>query len=391
VLVHQGGFQAAGSVSDINGCDGNLAGTDVAKIVSRLDNAVDLVVSGHSHTAYNCSASTVDTTVTGGVATRVPRATGLPNATGRLVPVTQAAFYGRVVSDIDLTIDPATRNVIAVNATNRLVDRTNAQVQPNAAIDGIVNAYKGLIAPIANVVIGSITSDLTQTADKACNQSAGELIADAQLAATAPADFGGARIAFMNRGGVRANLTYAGSPAGEGDGQVTFNEAYVVQPFGNSLVTMTLTAQDLKDVLEQQFAGCRGQGATTTRVMIPSAGFKYTFDGAKACDARVSNVTLSSNGATETIVDAAGAVVNPTKTYRVTVNNFMSTGGDGFTTFNKGTNRLGGAQDIDALAAYLSGFKAPNAPYDANSAALQKPRVSRVGGNSCPTGADANP
>jgi 5'-nucleotidase len=391
VLVHQGGFQSTPTVSDINGCDGDLAGSDIAKIVSRLDNAVDLVISGHTHTAYNCSANTVSTTVSNGVATRVPRASGLPNAAGRLVPVTQAAYYGRVLSDIDVTIDPNTRDITAVSATNRLVDRTDPTVTADATINNIVNAYKGLIAPIANVVIGSITADLTQTADKACNQSAGELIADAQLAATAPADFGGAQIAFMNRGGVRANFTYAGSSAGEGDGNVTFNEAYNVQPFGNSLVTMTITAQDLKNVLEQQFAGCRGQSATATRLMIPSAGFRYTFDGGKACDARISNVTLTAAGVTETIVDGNGAVLDPTKTYRVTVNNFMSTGGDGFTTFLNGKNLLGGAQDIDALAAYMADFKAPLPAYNPTDASLQKPRVTRVGGTTCPTGSNTNP
>src|SRR5262249_8184701 len=161
---------------------------------------------------------------------------------------------------------------------------------------------------------------------------------------------GGAVLAFMNRGGVRnPGFTFASSPVNEGDGNVTYGEAFTVQPFGNSLVTMTVTAQDLKDVLEEQFAGCRGQLTTTTRIMLPSAGFKYIWDGGRACDQRISNVTLESNGLTETIVDANGTVLNPAKTYRITVNNFMATGGDGYSTFLKGTDLLGGAQDIDAL------------------------------------------
>ena len=125
--------------------------------------------------------------------------------------------------------------------------------------------------------------------------------------------------------------------------------------------------------------------------MIPSAGFKYTWDGAQACDARVRNVTLTQAGVTETIVDASGTVLDPLKTYRVTVNNFMSTGGDGFTTFLGGTNLLGGAQDIDALVAYLAAFKAPNPAYDPTAVALGKPRIARVGGTACPTGANVNP
>nr|MBA2412967.1 5'-nucleotidase C-terminal domain-containing protein [Burkholderiaceae bacterium] len=227
----------------------------------------------------------------------------------------------------------------------------------------------------------------------ACNMPAGNLIADSQFAATQPSGFGGAAIAFMNRGSVRNPGFAFTQSVGEGDGNVTYGEAFTVQPFGNSLVTMTLTAQDLKNVLEQQFAGCRGQSATATRIMIPSPGFKYTWDGSKICDARVSNVTLTAGATTETIVDVAGTVLMPTKTYRVTVNNFMATGGDGYTTFLNGTNLLGGAQDIDALVAYMTLFKAPNKPYAPNTNAADggTPRINRVGGTTCPTGANVNP
>ena len=390
VLVHQGGFQSAG-LSDINGCDGNLAGSDIASVVSRLDNAVDLVVSGHTHAAYNCSANTVDVSNAG--ATVTPRVAGLPNIIGRLVPVTSASAFGRVLTDIDVTLDPHSRDIIAVAPTNVLVDRSNTAITPDADVAAIMAGYNSLVSPIANRVIGSITTELPNTAvDAACNMPAGDLIADAQLAATSAPDFGGAQIAFMNRGGVRnPGFTYASSAVGEGDGNVTYGEAFTAQPFGNSLVTMTLTAQDLKNVLEQQFAGCRNQGAATTRLMLPSAGFRYTWDGAQACDARVRNVTLTTNGQTETIVDAAGTVLNPARTFRVTVNNFMATGGDGYGTFLNGTDLLGGAQDIDALVAYLAGFNAPNAPYNPADPALLKPRIARVGGTSCPGGANTNP
>ncbi len=372
VLVHEGGFQT-GSLGDINGCEGGLAGTALAAIVAQLDDEVDAVISGHTHAAYNCM---------------------LPNAAGRMIPATSASAFGRVLTDIDMTVDPATRDVTAVTATNRLVDRTDASVTPNSEVAQIVAAYGGLVSPIANQVIGSISTDLPNTAaDAAYNMSAGNLIADSQLAATAPAQFGGAQIAFMNRGGVRSPGFAFAQGTGEGDGNVTYGEAFTTQPFGNSLVTMTLTAQDLKHVLEQQFAGCRGQSQTATRIMLPSNGFKYTWNGAAACDARISSVTLTTNGVTETIVDAAGVVLAPAKTYRVTVNNFMASGGDGYTTFLAGTSPLGGAQDIDALTAFLAQFKAPAPAYapnvdpdDGGSA-----RIQRSGGTSCPAGADVNP
>jgi 5'-nucleotidase len=166
-----------------------------------------------------------------------------------------------------------------------------------------------------------------------------------------------------------------------------------VQPFGNSLVTLTLTSQDIKDVLEEQFAGCRGQSATATRFMLPSAGFKYTWDGSKACNARVSGVTLRSGASVETIVDAAGVVVAPARTWRVTVNNFMADGGDGYSTFLRGTNRLGGAQDIDALTAYMSRFSTPATAFNPATVAddAGTPRISRIGGTTCPTGNNVNP
>jgi 5'-nucleotidase len=375
VLVHQGGFQT-GTLSDINGCDGALAGSPIESIVARLRDEVDFVVSAHTHAVYNCL---------------------LANASGRLIPVTSASAFGRVLTTVDVTIDNHRREVVAATAANSLVDQRDPAVTPNGEIQSIVAGYSALVSPIANQLVGSITRDVpNNAADNACNMPAGDLIADAQLAATAPAGFGEAVIAFMNRGGVRSpGFTFATSGAGEGDGNVTYGEAFTVQPFGNSLVTMTLTAQDLKNALEQQFAGCRGQSATTTRVMLPSAGFRYVWDGTRACDQRISSVTLTRNGITETIVDANGIVLDPARPYRVTVNNFMSTGGDGFTTFLNGKDLLGGAQDIDALVAYLAGFKAPRAAYDPSDTSLQKPRITRInapaGSTSCPTGASVNP
>ncbi|WP_194724683.1 bifunctional metallophosphatase/5'-nucleotidase [Noviherbaspirillum malthae] len=374
VLIHEGGVQA-GSLSDINGCEGNLAGSAISGIVRQLDDAVDLVISGHTHSAYNCR---------------------LANAAGRNIPVTSAGSLGRLLTDIDVTIDPITKDITAVKATNRLVSRNDATVTADAAVAKIVDGYKSLVAPIANAVIGSISAALPNTrVDGACNMPAGNLIADSQLHATRTPGSGNAVIAFMNGGGVRnPGFGFEQSAANEGNGNITYGEAFDVQPFGNSLVTMTLTAKDIKDVLEEQFAGCRGQGATTTRFMIPSYGFKYTWDGSKRCDARISNVILTVGGSTEIIVDADGVVLDPAKAYRVTVNNFMADGGDGYSTFLKGSNRLVSAQDIDALVAFLSKYKAPRRPYDAVGIKEDQgtPRIQRVGASAtCPTGANGNP
>jgi 5'-nucleotidase len=363
VLIHQGGTQTGAPPADINACAGGLDGSPIKSIVARLDGAVDLVVTGHSHAAYNCQ---------------------LPLASGRLVPVTSANAQGRVLTDIDLTLDAGTRDVAAVTARNTVVDRSNASITPSAEIAGIVAAYKNLTTPIANRVIGSITQDVPNTRDAACNMPAGDLIADSQLAATAAPEFGGAQLALMNPGGVRnPGFIYANSGANEGDGNVTYGEAFTVQPFGNSLVTMTLTTQQLRDVLEQQFPNCFGQ-TSFARVLLPSNGLRYEWDHAQACGAKVRNATLLADGVNEPLV-ANGQVVNPTRAWRVTVNNFLADGGDAFTVLKGGTDRLGGAQDIDALERYFANFLAPNPPYDPLAANLGKPRIVRLdAGAVCP-------
>ena len=391
VLVHQGGFQTSPNLGDINGCDGNLKNTDgsdsdIGAIVKRLDNAVDLIISAHTHAAYNCSASTVDVKSVGGVVTSTSRPTGLANSIGRLVPVTSASAFGRLLTEIDVTINLATRDVTGVVATNRLVDRTdaaiNAAITADPTVKNIVAGYSALVSPLANKVIGSITSALSNSAATSGEMPAGDLIADAQLQATQPPALGGAVVAFMNAGGVRS----PGFTATTYPHDVTYGEAFTVQPFGNSLVTMTLTAQQIKDVLEQQFVGCKGQ--TTQRIMQVSNGLKYSWSAGAAACSKIIDVTITPTDVTvvppaqtaapDTLV-SNGVVLNPTKTYRVTVNNFMATGGDGYGVFVGGTNTLGGAQDIDALVAYLSGgYKAPRAAYDRAATALQLPRVTRL-------------
>ena len=393
LLIHQGGFQTSPNVGDINGCDGDLrnsdgSSSDIGAIVSRLDDSVDLVISGHTHAAYNCSANTVDVRVVNGVAVSTPRPTGLPNKAGRLVPVTSASAFGRILTDIDVTLDPRTHRAVAVAPTNRLVDRTDPQIVAAIAADptvkNIVAGYSGLVSPLAAQVVGTITTPLPNTANAAGEMPAGDLIADSQLQATQPASLGNAVMAFMNAGGVRspgyavANAAYPYN--------VTYGDAFTVQPFGNSLVTMTLTAQQLKDVLEQQFAGCRGQ--TTTRVLQISNGLRYSWSASAAPCSKIVDVTFTATDLTPVLpvvtaapeqIVAGGIVQNPSKSYRVTVNNFLATGGDGFTVLVGGQQTLGGAQDIDAFVAYMMAhFKAPNLPYNPSQPVYAIPRITQL-------------
>jgi 5'-nucleotidase len=326
-----------------------------------------VVISGHTHQAYICQ---------------------LPNAVGRAIPVTSANAFGRLVTDIDMQLDPHSGQVLDVTAHNIVVDRSNTALTPSATIASIVAGYDRLVAPVAHQVIGSITADIPNRKTAACDVPAGHLIADAQLAATRSANFGAAQIALMNPGGVRASgFVYTPARGSEPAGDITYAEAFTAQPFGNSLVTMTLTAQQVKDVLEQQFAGCQipGQPArTVTRVLLPSRGFQFTWDATRPACEKIVTVALMADGVLDTLVDQ-GVVRQPTRPYRVTVNSYLAAGGDGFSLFKAGTERLGGAQDIDALVAYFAAFKRPHPAYDPQAPDLAQPRISRAdSGTTCP-------
>ena len=342
VLIHQGGTQPITQAADtINSCIGDLSGTPIASIVNRLDDEVDLVISGHTHQAYNCLVR---------------------NKVGRAIPVTSANSIGRVLTDIDIAVNPKTGDISNVIALNKLVDRSATGVVANAEIAAIVGKYRALAMPIANRVIGEITAAMPDSAINSAGESAlGDVIADAQLQATAPNGMGNALVAFMNPGGIRApGLLFPSSAAAEGDGKVTYGEVFTVQPFGNSLTTLTLTGEQIHILLEQQFSGCHAgnapaewnypasdvTGQSFNRVLQVSAGFTYTWSALGAeCD-KVDPASIMLNG----------VVINPLLNYRVTVNNFLADGGDKFYVLAKGTQRLGGAQDVDALEAF---FKNP--------------------------------
>ncbi len=331
LVIHQGGFQS--SPAALNGCTGNLANSDILEIASRLDPAIKVIVSAHTHAEYRC------TITTGGV-TRL---------------ITSASSFGRILSDITLTVDPSSKKLMQASATNVLVENAlntpgpNVIRQPDTSkedpqVQAVVNQYVAAAAPLANQVIGRIQGDLTRTASPQGESALGDVIADAQLAATAPAGLGDAVLAFMNPGGIRADLLVnAISSGGEAPGEVTYGEAFAVQPFGNSLVTKTMTGDMIRRLLQQQFQGCGGTAPATGRFLQISATFSYEQGAsAPACADKIGRMWVN------------GVEVGPTDSFRVTMNNFLATGGDGFTVFNEGTNALGGAQDIDAFVAYFA-------------------------------------
>jgi 5'-nucleotidase len=327
LVIHEGGFQQAPAA--LNGCAGNLAGSAIADIASRLDPAIKVIVSAHTHAEYRCTITT-------------------PDGVTRLI--TSASSFGRILSDLTLTVDDRTGELVQASAENVIVEnalntpgpgviRQPDTTKEDPQVQAVVEQYVAAAAPLANRVIGRIQGDLTRTPTALGESALGDVIADAQLVATQPADLGGAQLAFMNPGGIRADLRVGDiSSGGEAPGEVTYGEAFTVQPFGNSLVTKTMTGDMLRRLLEQQFPGCGGQAVQ--RILQVSNTFRYEQVPAAAdCAGKIGRMFVG------------GVEVAPADSFRVTMNSFLAAGGDGFTVFNEGTDALGGAQDIDALVA----------------------------------------
>jgi len=312
MLVHQGDQVITGNPPD--GC-GIIAGVG-QEIAQQVSPKIDAVFAGHSHQQFNCTVN---------------------DPAGQPRPYIQGASFGRILSVVDVKIDRRTKDVVRsqTTATNHIVTR---DVPQDPEVQALVTEAVTKSAPIANRQIGTITANIVRAPVASGESPLGNLIADAQLEATQVA---GAQIALMNPGGVRSDLTYPSSPAGEGDGVVTYGEAFTVQPFGNVMTTLTLTGAQIDAVLEQQWQPQTPPNPTVVRILQPSAGFTYTWSQGAAIGSKVSDIRLN------------GTPIDPNASYRVSVNNFLADGGDGFTVLRSGTNRTGGVVDLDALTAYL--------------------------------------
>ena len=305
VLIHQGGTQTSYQGPTQPG--GLVMGQDIVDIVSRLDDDVDVVVSGHAHSFTN---------------------TLLKNQNGTEILVTQAFSSSTAYGDIDLTIDRKTRDVVAKSAAivTTFAD-AGPGLTPNLAVASVVAQAEAKVAPLVNRVIGEAATDLLRTENPAGESTLGNLIADAQRTAL------GTDFAFMNPGGIRADLLA---------GSVTFGELFTVQPFGNSLVRMTLTGQQIYDLLNQQWP----PNQPFPRIMKTS-GLIYTWDNNRPIGDRIVEVRRN------------GAPIDRQASFSVTVNNFMAAGGDNFTVLTQGQNQVGGPIDLDALIAHIQSLPQP--------------------------------
>ncbi|MEU6062314.1 bifunctional metallophosphatase/5'-nucleotidase [Streptomyces sp. NPDC047097] len=327
-LVHEGGAPASQSVDydcDSPGAGDGISGpiTDIAK---RVSPQVDALVTGHTHQAYVCT---------------------IPDPSGKPRMVTSASSYGKLYTDTTLTYDRRTKDIVrtAVKSANRIVTR---DVPKAPDMTSLIQRWNALAAPIAGKPQGWISADINGRGSTAYEKPLGNLIADAQLAGLAPADKGGAQLALMNPGGIRSDLVYKAS-AGEGDGVVTYGEAFTVQPFTNMMNVVDLTGAQLLAALQQQVSG---SNEASPKILQVSRGLTYTLDTTKTGAARIVADSVKLNG----------QALDPARTYRVAMNEFLAGGGDGFPALAQGRNKLVGASDLDVFNAYLAANSTATAP-----------------------------
>ncbi|MFD4897652.1 bifunctional metallophosphatase/5'-nucleotidase [Streptomyces sp. NPDC058411] len=327
-LIHEGGAPASASYNydcDSPGAGDGISGP-IVDIAKGITPKVDALVTGHTHQAYVCT---------------------VPDPSGKPRMVTSASSFGKLYTDTTLTYDRRTNDIVrtSVESANHIVSRDQAKA---TNMTKLIARWNTLAAPIANRPQGWITADINGRGSTAPEKPLGNLIADAQLEGLAPADKGGAVVAFMNPGGIRADLVHAASGS-EGDGVVTYGEAFTVQPFTNMMNVVDLTGAQLVAALQQQVSG---SNEASPKILQVSKGLTYTLDLTKSGADRVVADTIRLNG----------EAIDPAKTYRVAMNEFLAGGGDGFAALGEGTNKLVGASDLDLFNAYLAAHSTADAP-----------------------------
>ncbi|MGD9968348.1 MAG: bifunctional UDP-sugar hydrolase/5'-nucleotidase [Hyphomonadaceae bacterium] len=305
VLIHEGGRRDPGT-GDCPGLSGAIVG-----IVEALHPAVDVVIAGHTNAIHICRIN------------------------GMLL--TSAGQYGALLTDIALTLDRASGDVAAAEAQNLVVTEAIAEDPAQAAH---IEAYRRLAAPMLNRRVGEIAAPLTRIAGPAGESALGLVVADSMIPAAEAALGARPDIAFMNPGGVRANLPNPGA--------VTFSDLFAVTPFGNDLVVLEMSGAEIEAALNQQFRADRNI------ILQVSDGASFRWRNTAGGAALVPGS-----------IRIGGAALEPQRSYRIVTNAFLASGGDGFTAFQAGRNRTLVGGDLDALAAYVaarSPLAAPSAP-----------------------------
>ena len=339
VLIHQGGFQNG----TYNDCVG-LSGSEIVRIAQGLDPSIAFIHSAHTHVAYNCT-----------IANR---------------PVAQAASFGRIITQYNLTIDTVNHKVVAVTATNVPVTR---DITPDPTVQGIIGSYLTDLAPLANQVEGYIAGDITKSTGQNGEAPLGDVITDAMLWAAnqyvqglpggvLPDGDGKVDVAFTNIGGIRDGLFYDTTgfislPDGSTlpKGQVTYQQTQAIEPFGDTVDIVECTGAQLIAAVQQNIY------EPSSLQVLQQSGLSYSWSvanadpdgGMGAADPSSFAIVHSGGGSTPLVM---------TQKYYVAGLTFFTQGGDGYTAFGACKQIASVGVDLDAFNGYLKANTSPTNP-----------------------------
>ncbi len=317
VVMHQGGDQAG---ADVNGCE--RISTDLVDLVTAMSDDIDVVVSGHSHQAYNC---TID---------------------GKLV--TSAASAGRVITDIDLDVRRSDGEIVSKVARNVIVTRDGVK---DARQTSLLAGYLPAAEKVSNRILGTMTASLTRATTPAGESVMGDIVADALLYAARKTPGAGADLAIWNSGGIRADLSV---PPGGGSVPITYAQAFSVVPFGNELIVKSISGEGLIQLFEEQFGGAGGSG-DRVRIFQVSEGFTYAYDSTRPFGQRIDRSSIR----------LAGRPIAPSMTYRLATSNYLWDGGDELAAVKQGRDAVLVGVDYDLFADFIVN-NSPLSPTPAN-------------------------
>ncbi|MFD2215768.1 5'-nucleotidase C-terminal domain-containing protein [Metabacillus endolithicus] len=280
---------------------------DIANIANNVNDAVDVIFAAHNHVKLN---AVVDNKL-----------------------IVQAWEYGKAFVDVDLEIDPTTGDIIKKSA--EIVDVVQSNIEPDAEVSAILEKYLNQVGPKLNEVIGQAATELTggyAAKGEIGDNALGNLIADG-MAYSMNSDF-----ALMNGGGIRDDLN---------SGDITWNELFNIQPFGNTLVKLEVTGDDLRQIINSQFSSYGPD--------VSISGFRYTWDSSLGKYGQVVDLFLPN-----------GERINPDETYTVTVNNYMYPHtNDKYLLAALGENPVQGPEDLQATVDFVKSFNGQPISYAA--------------------------
>ena len=289
--------------------------------LARQVDGIQVIIGGHSHTPMGAQVTPPDPN------RPYPEVIASPSSK----PVIMATDWewGRWLGDLTVGFD-ANGDITSVVAAQPA--EVLPIVEPNQGFEDRIKVLAQPLSALRTQVVGETKVPLNGArADvRAKETNLGNLISDAMLEKTRPA---GAQLALMNGGSIRTSVDA---------GPITLGELIEVQPFGNTITLVSLTGDQLKAALENGVS----QIETVAGRFPQVAGIRYSFDASKPAGSRITGVQIA---------DAQGySPIKPTATYRVVTNNFLLTGGDGYSVLQAGTNKLDtGLIDVDVTAEYV--------------------------------------